>query len=77
VLKFNKMLKTKSGYVAGAEILPQVEDNFAAPAPAPGKEVDIMKFHDMLGHVSEAMTKKTEDSRILGCEIDQEFPSVR
>jgi hypothetical protein len=52
VLKFNKMLKTKSGYVGGAEILPRVDDNIAAPALSPGKGVDIMKFHDMLGHVS-------------------------
>jgi hypothetical protein len=32
VLKFNKMLKTKSGYVNGKEILPRVDDNIAAPA---------------------------------------------
>jgi hypothetical protein len=36
VLKFNKMLKTKSGYVGGAEILPRVDDNIAAPALSPG-----------------------------------------
>jgi hypothetical protein len=61
VLKFNKMLKSKSGYVAGAEILPRDDDNFAAPSLAFGKGVDIMKCHDMLGHVSEAMTKKTAE----------------
>ena len=61
VLKFNKMLKTKSGYVGGAEILPRVDDNIAAPALSPGKGVDIMKFHDMLGHVSESMTRKTAE----------------
>jgi hypothetical protein len=61
VLKFNKMLKTKSGYVGGAEILPKVDDNIAAPALSPGKGVDIMKFHDMLGHVSESTTRKTAE----------------
>jgi hypothetical protein len=61
VLKFNKMLKTKSGYVGGAEILPRVDDNIAAPALSPGKGIDIMKFHDMLGHVSESTTKKTAE----------------
>ena len=61
ILKFNKMLKTKSGYVGGAEILPRVEENLAVPAIAPGKPIDIMKFHDMLGHLSEATTKKTAE----------------
>jgi hypothetical protein len=58
VLKFNKMFKTKSGYVGGVEILPRVDDNIAAPALSPGKGVDIMKFHDMLGHVSESTMRK-------------------
>jgi hypothetical protein len=61
VLKFNKMLKTKSGYVGGAEILPRVDDNIAASALSSGKGVDIMKFHDMLRHVSESTTKKTAE----------------
>jgi hypothetical protein len=61
VLKFNKILKTKSGYVGGAEILPRVDDNIAAPALSPGKGVNIMKFHDMLGHVSESTTRKTAE----------------
>jgi hypothetical protein len=61
VLKFNKMLKTKSGYVGGAEILPRVDDNIAAPALSPGKGVDIMKLHDMLGHVSKSTTRKTAE----------------
>jgi flavoprotein len=59
VLKFNKILKKKSGYVGGTEILLRVDDNIAAPALSPGKGADIMKFHDMLGHVSESTTKKT------------------
>jgi hypothetical protein len=61
VLKFNKMLKTKSNYVGCAEILPRVDDNIAAPALSPGKGVDIMKFHDMLGHVSENTTRKAAE----------------
>jgi hypothetical protein len=61
VLKLNKMLKTKSGYVGGAEILSRVDDNIAAPALSPGKGVDIMKLHDMLGHVSESTTRKTAE----------------
>jgi hypothetical protein len=61
VLKLNKMFKTKSGYVGGMEILPRVGDSIAAPALSPGKGVDIMKFHDMLGHVSESTTRKTAE----------------
>jgi hypothetical protein len=65
VLKFNKMLKTKSGYVGGGEILPRVDDNIAAPALSPGKGVDIMKFHDMLVHVSESTTRKILMSALI------------
>jgi hypothetical protein len=65
VLKFNKMLTTKSGtksrYVGGAEILPRVDDSIAAPVLSPGKGIHIMKFHDMLGHVSKKATKKTAE----------------
>ena len=55
-LEFDKEIKTKNGYVCGVRV--ETEDNheLAIPAIKDGT-VDIMQFHDLLGHKGEAKTR--------------------
>ena len=59
VLKFDKIIKTKRGYICGVQIHPILNDNVATPAIERGKKMNIKLFHDTMGHVSEAGTKNT------------------
>ena len=59
VLQFDVVIKTKTGWVSGVQITPRIAENIATAALGPGKSVNTMKYHDMLGHVSEAITRAT------------------
>jgi hypothetical protein len=58
-LQFDVVIKTKTGWVSGVQIMPRVDENIATAALGPGKSVGMMEYHDMLGHVSKATTKAT------------------
>ena len=52
ILRFDKKIPTKRGYVCGVQIHPRIEENYATPALEPGKTVQMMYYHDTMGHVS-------------------------
>ena len=54
-LEFDKEIKTASGYVCGVTVEPQVAE-IATPALKEGP-IGIMRFHELLGHPSEAKTR--------------------
>jgi hypothetical protein len=63
-LKFDHEIKTKSGYVAGAMIVPRYTTNrneteVATPTMARGHKMNIERFHQVFGHQSIATTKQT------------------
>ena len=62
-LKFDREIKTRGGYVAGAKIVPREEElnttNMANPALTRGQKMSIKRFHDMFGHQSVETTKIT------------------
>ena len=55
-LEFDKEIKTKNGYVCGVRVETEDDHELAAPAIKDGT-VDIMRFHDLLGHKGEAKTR--------------------
>jgi hypothetical protein len=59
ILQFYVVIKTKTGWVSGVQIMPRIDENIAIAALGPGKSVGMMEYHDMLCHVSEATTKAT------------------
>lgn len=52
-LSFDYKIRTKTGYVAGVEIMSTEGDELAAPALGPDGAIDVNVFHSLLGHVSE------------------------
>ena len=71
MLKFDKQIKTKRGYVCGVQIHPRIDENYATPALEPGKTVPMMVYHDTMGHVSEAVSKKT--AKYYGIKLQGDF----
>ena len=68
-LEFNKEIKTKSGYVCGVRVEPE-ELEIATPALKDGP-VDVMRFHELLGHPSEAKTRAV--AKYYGVKLTGEF----
>jgi hypothetical protein len=58
-LQFDVVIKTKTNWVSGVQIIPRIDENIATAALGPGKSVGMMEYHDLLGHVSKATTKAT------------------
>lgn len=68
-LEFNKEIKTKSGYVCGVRVEPE-EVEIAAPALKDGP-INVMRFHELLGHPSEAKTRAV--ASYYGVKLTGEF----
>ena len=68
-LAFDQKIRTKTGYVGAVEILPLEEDEMAA-AIVDGA-VDVNKFHELLGHVSEEKARAV--ARYYGVKLVGKF----
>ena len=59
-VKFDKIFKTKAGFICGVEICPTQEENQMAHLTLDkGQRVALRKLHGILGHVGEDCTRKT------------------
>ena len=58
-LKFDEVIETESGYVAGVRLEPREEDDTGFAALSKAKPINIQLFHEMLSHEHEAATKAT------------------
>ena len=68
-LEFNKEIKTKSGYVCGVRVEPE-DLKLAIPALKDGP-INVMSFHELLGHPSEAKTRAI--ANYYGVKLTGEF----
>ena len=74
---FDQEVKTKSGYVAGIKIQSmeykagREEGHLGFPTLTIGKKVDVNVFHQLLGHVSETVTRQT--AKYYGVELEGDF----
>ena len=57
-LEFDRVMHTQHGFVIGVEIIPIVDEN-ANAALVKGSRINIQKLHEMLGHASEDVVRKT------------------
>ena len=81
-LIFDREVKTKSGYVPGIKMQPikselgrEKDNNFGFPTLTIGKKLDINVFHQLLGHVSENVTRNT--AKYYGVELDGKFNTCK
>jgi len=58
VVKFDRIFKTKSGFIAGVDILPEIV-NIGMPVFESGREIDFSLLHKVLNHVAEDSLRKT------------------
>ena len=58
-IKFDKILKTKTGFVGAVEICPLELENQAQVSLDKGRSLQLSKLHDMLGHVGENTSRLT------------------
>ena len=56
-LKFDRVIKTKSGYVCGIMTKPMTFEDVATPTLNSKSTVDVNYFHDLLGHFGEDKTR--------------------
>ena len=59
---FDQRLSTDKGSILGVEMIPRVKsaaESVAMLAMDRGQNIDIMKFHGIIGHANEITTKKT------------------
>jgi len=59
-IRFDKIFKTKTGFVGGVDICPvQTSSTFAHFTLDKGNTIDYNKFHQMMGHVGEKLRHTT------------------
>lgn len=58
-IKFDKILKTKTGYVGAVEICPIQVENQAHASLEKGKSLKLKDLHNKLGHVGENAARLT------------------
>ena len=67
-IKFDKIFKTKNGYVGGVDICPtQQSQNVANLSMDDGYQIRLNNLHGILGHVGEGSTRQT--SKRYGWEV--------
>ena len=69
-ITFDRVMHTPNGFVIGVEIVPIVNEN-AHPALTKGSKVNVQKLHEMLGHASEDVVRKT--AKYYGWELFGKF----
>ena len=69
-ITFDRVMHTPNGFVIGVEIVPIVDEN-AHPALTKGSKVNVQKLHEMLGHASEDVVRKT--AKYYGWELFGKF----
>jgi len=56
---FDNHLRTRSGWIAGIEIKPRIQNSSKLPRIKPGIKININGLHEVFGHASEDTTKQT------------------
>ena len=70
-LKFDHIIKTKSGHVCGVATRPRNEEEIATPTLGKEVPVDVNHFHNLLGHFGEDKTRAV--AKCCGVELSGKF----
>ena len=71
-LTFDRIIKTKSGYVCGIATKPRIEDDdVATPALRTENPINVNHFHDLLGHFGEEKTRAV--AKYYGVKLSGKF----
>ena len=70
-LKFDRVIKIKSGYVCDVATKPRTDEDVATPTLGKEIPVDVNYFHDLLGHFGEEKTRAV--AKYYGVKLSGKF----